>query len=334
MTWFNEFTEWLKKTAEVPLLLCLRNFQKFQGCSCFTVNMERIFKIKTKTNRVLQSQYPSERRYSASIVIGLSVVFLQLCFYSILMGVLIVQKLTVQSSTNNSFNQNETEISIFSSTNNSDIENFDSVTNKTYKNEIDSYRKMDSNTILQNSQTYVDLPTLMCSGCFLMAAGFALCFITASTFSTITALIGLLFSLLTCLNLNFNYDTYIYEAATISPITFSLTMNIIILSLIGLMWSILSAKVAYVGMRSSYPDDMIISKGRHVEVSTVKKGNGKCTFPSDILDHFPSGEKLARYLPKKDSGDLPKAESSLEYRQRVDRFLSEVPEVGSEKSCT
>lgn len=313
------------------------------GCYRFNIKMERIFKIKTKTNRVLQSQYPSERRYSASTVIGLSVVFLLLCVFSILMGLLIVQQLTVQFSPDIYFNQNKTEVNISNSTN-----NFESFTNNTYNEETNSYEKLerDSSIILQqNSQIYINIPTLMCSGCFLMAVGFALSFGTgtmawkrwyidinitfffvACTLSIITASIGLLFSLLTCLNLNFDYDTYIYEPTNVSPIPFSLTMNIIILSSIGVMWSILSAKVGYVGMKSSYPDDIIISKGRRVEVSTVKKGNGRCAFPPDIINHFPSGEKLAKYLPKKDSGDLPKAESTLEYRQRVDRFLSEVPE--------
>ncbi|KAJ8962469.1 hypothetical protein NQ314_005706 [Rhamnusium bicolor] len=99
--------------------------------------------------------------------------------------------------------------------------------------------------------------------------------------------------------MNFDYNEY--ESNPASPITFSLAMNIVILSSVGVMWSVLSTKIAYQGMRNSYTDDMVISKGgRTVLVNTITKGSKHCsTFPPDIINHFPVSGKLAKYLPKK-----------------------------------
>ncbi|KAG5870633.1 hypothetical protein JTB14_034885 [Gonioctena quinquepunctata] len=204
----------------------------------------------------------------------------------------------------------------------------------------------------QVADVSINVPALVCSGCFIMALGYFLSFSTgllawkqwyvdhnitffllASTFSALTSAISLLIALFTCFNMDFDYDTYTYSPSTNSPITFSLAMNIIILSTVGVIWSFLSSKVGYKGMRTSYPDDMVAGKGgRHVEVNTVRKGskNGN-TFPPDIISHFPVDDKLAKYLPKKEDRDLPKAESSLEYRQRVDKFLSGDPETVENK---
>lgn len=328
--------------------------------------MERIFKIKTKTDRVPISTYPSERRYSASMVIGLSVVFLQLFFYSILMGTLILHKMTVHPYINNIPDQNNTEEVTVNST---EIVNLSELnpnnSNKMQVQLLKLYEKVDRDidiileqnkhlhvVLNENSEMYINVAVLMCSGCFLMSFGYILAFglgvlawkqwyidhnitlfFLASAFSSLTAAIALLISVFTCINLDYDYDTYTYEVNRVTPITFSLAMNITILSTIGLIWSFLASKVAYVGMKSGYPDDMIFNKvGRHVEVSTEQKGNKKCVFPQDIIDRFPSNVKLAKYLPTKENGNLPKSESTLEFQQRVNRFLSEVPE-NSVKNC-
>nr|XP_023014814.1 uncharacterized protein LOC111504484 [Leptinotarsa decemlineata]XP_023014815.1 uncharacterized protein LOC111504484 [Leptinotarsa decemlineata]XP_023014816.1 uncharacterized protein LOC111504484 [Leptinotarsa decemlineata] len=285
--------------------------------------MERIFKIRTKSDRNPRGQYPSERRYSASIVVGLSVVFLQLFLYSILMGTLIVHKMTVNQNAN--------------TTRDNDI----GILNETEIQELERLEEKLERDLDHKVQVSINVPALVCSGCFIMATGYFLSFSTgllawkrwyvdhnitffflAATFSTLTSALSLLLSLLTCLNMDFDYDTYNYAPSEASPITFSLALNIIILSSVGVIWSFLSSKVGYKGMRTSYPDDMGVGKGgQQVEVSVERKGNGNA-FPPDIISHFPVDDKLAKYLPRKENRDLPKAESTLEYQQRVDKFLS------------
>ncbi|KAJ8925502.1 hypothetical protein NQ315_009340 [Exocentrus adspersus] len=208
------------------------------------------------------------------------------------------------------------------------------------------YDRVEKDLDLNSDHYYINVPALVCGGCFVMALGCFFSFVTgimawkrwyidhnitffflASSFSTLTSAICFLLSVLTTLNMNFNFDEYETSPPN-APITFSLAMNIIILSCIGLIWSFLSTKVAYKGMKNGYPDDVIVSKaGRTVQVSTVRKGNiNSVTFPPDIINHFPAGEKLAKYVPKQDNGNLPKAESNIEYQQRVDKFLSGTPE--------
>ncbi|XP_018575730.1 uncharacterized protein LOC108914397 [Anoplophora glabripennis] len=310
--------------------------------------MERIFKIKTKSNIDPRDQYPSERRYSASIVIGLSVVFLQLFLYSVLMGTLIVHKLTMQEKESEMIGET-TGNTDTPMTNNGQESNLDNSTEEmvlTTENPVQRlFEKVEKDINVHNGHYYINIPALVCSGCFVMALGFICSFVTgilawkrwyidhnitffflASSFSTLTSAICLLLSGLITVNMNFNFNEY--ESNPTSPVTFSLAMNIIILSSIGLIWSFLSTKVSYRGMKNGYPDDVAVSKGgRTVQVSTVTKGSKNCTtFPPDIINHFPAGEKLAKYVPKKDNSNLPKAESNFEYQQRVDKFLSGTPE--------
>ncbi|KAG5867311.1 hypothetical protein JTB14_025929 [Gonioctena quinquepunctata] len=235
------------------------------------------------------------------------------------MGTLIVHKMTVK------YNPNATQDTVVEILNDTEIGNLQRLEEKLERD------------LEQVADVSINVPALVCSGCFIMALGYFLSFSTgllawkqwyvdhnitffflASTFSALTSAISLLISLLHLLQ---------------PGITFSLAMNIIILSTVGVIWSFLSSKVGYKGMRTSYPDDMVAGKGgRHVEVNTVRKGskNGN-TFPPDIISHFPVDDKLAKYLPKKEDRDLPKAESSLEYRQRVDKFLSGDPETVENK---
>lgn len=283
--------------------------------------MERVFKIRTTSNRNPRSQYPSERRYSASIVTGLSVVYFQLCLYSVLMGSLIVHKMNTHN--------NQLFEEIYVNKNDSD-ETISVLADKIEKflNSEDHY--------------YTKIPALTCAGCFLMSIGFFSAFLTgifawkkwyidhnitffflANTLSMITSSLSLTISLITFLHFEVD-DFNSISKAQIYPITLSLALNIFILSFIGVVWSILSSKVAYRGMKTNYPDDMSFPVGgRHVEVNIIKKGNLNVNiYPPDIISHFPANDKLAKYLPKKDTSNLPKLESNSEYQQRVNQFLA------------
>lgn len=287
--------------------------------------MERVFKIKTTSNRNPRAQYPSERRYSASIVTGLSVVYFQLCLYSVLMGSLIIHKM-------NNANYVQTREAYSNTT------NLDKPINGTSTNLFEKIEE----SLRTEDYYYSKIPALTCSGCFLMSVGFFCSFITgifawrhwyidhnitffflANSLSTLTSSLSLTISLITLMNFELEGFNSISQVQ-IYPITLSLALNICILSFIGVIWSILASKIAYKGMKTNYPDDMNFSfGGRHVEVNTVKKGNMNINiYPPDIISHFPASDKLAKYLPKKDASNLPKSESNTEYQQRVNMFLS------------
>ncbi|KAJ8960130.1 hypothetical protein NQ318_003849 [Aromia moschata] len=270
--------------------------------------MERIFKIKTKTTPDPRVQYPSERRYSASIVLGLSVVFVQLFLYSVLMGTLIVHRLALH----------ETE-SLANETSPNATRTDDGAANRLHEKIARDLRPGSA------GEYYVNVPALVCAGCFVMALGAAFSsatgllawkrwyidhnitlFFLSTTFSALTSAISLLVSTLGALDV---------ERAA-SPVTLSVATNVVVLSAVGVAWSGLSTNVAYKGMRNGYPDDVVLSKGgRTVEVSTVRKGGKGCgPLPPDIVSHFPASGKLAKYLPRQEDGNLPKAESNREYR--------------------
>ncbi|CAG9860766.1 unnamed protein product [Phyllotreta striolata] len=241
--------------------------------------MERIIKVKTKIDRIPRSSSPSERRYSASMVLGLSVVFLGLFAYTAIMGTIIIYKLTVQPYANltdaNIVEKLETRN--FTIENNSTIlqEELAKLYDKVDRDldlVLEGYKRLEI-MLKRNSDNYFHYPALICC-CFLMAVGhlngFILgilawkrwyidrnitLFFVAAVSSTIFAALGLVLSIVTCFNLKYDYDTYVYEVSRANPITFSLVLNIAVASTVGLIWSSLAAKISYKGMRSEYPDD-------------------------------------------------------------------------------
>lgn len=291
--------------------------------------MERVFKIRTKSNRNLRALYPSERRYSASIVIGLSMVYLQLSIYAFLMGSLIVHKYNMPHDVH-------TEI-----TNNHD--------NITLEHEMMLSQRIarDIAPVGRHSLYYARIPTCICGGCFLMSVGFFSAFITgifawkqwymdyninfffvANTFALLTSTISLSILLFTFVDVNFDMDDCKCDIAKeVYPVTVSLALNIFILSFIGTIWSILALKISFRGMKTKYPEGFSFTvTGKVIEVNIIKTGNKKGDiYPTDVISHFPATEKLAKYLPKKETGNLPKAESNLEYQERVNQFLAGKP---------
>lgn len=286
-----------------------------------SASMERIFKIKTKSPPDLTNQYPSERRYSSSIVLGLSVVLLQLSVCSVLMGGLIVHKMSLFDHTREK-TDNETEQSL-----------------KRLSEKLGRDLDYNDQTYLHY---YINIPALITAGCFLMSFGDILAFITGifawnrwyidnnitfffltCSFSTLTASISLLISVLTSVNIRFDQlDEYEAGNQDFFPLSLPLAVNIIVLSFFNLLWCFVATKIAYKGMKNSYPDDVMVKRGR-IEVSTIKKGNQNSmnNIPIEVINNFTLG-KMAKYLPKKENNDLPKPESNAEYEQRVNKFLS------------
>lgn len=324
--------------------------------------MENIYKIKVKTNPSPLCVYPSERRYSASTVLGLGVVHLALAATTLLLASLTLTT-SKEAIVATGFAENQTQTIL----NNEPEDNKTSeevaldvtaspetfVEIQDFTSTISAIPELNTNDSfisrakrdLKSHQYYTNIsiaPCVMTLGSLLAGMTALLAwkrwyidnnikwFFITSCMSVLTSLVCLLLTAFTVSaagdfdGVQFSYD---FPNGPSKPPNFSLVVavNILIASVSEVIWSILSAKIAYKGMISNYPEDIVISKsGGRTEVCTVRKGNKKVkAIPPDIINHFPNSGKLAKYLPKKDSGNLPKEESSKEYRERVNKFLTE-----------
>lgn len=315
------------------------------------MGIENIYKIKIKTNPPSLGLYPSERRYSASTVQGLGVVHLILAATALLLASLSLSSIKYDQVHNTTISNNTV---LLSSTTEYTTEiittTFEETEQTNYtdmvfrkKREVDEYEP----------RNYANLsigPYLM--SCGSLCAGFAALlawkkwyidnnikwFFIASCISAVTSTICLvLTSIIVTAAGDFSASQFSEEYPEFrnSRPGFSLVLavNILIASVSEVIWSLLSAKIAYKGMVNGYPDDIVISRsGGKVEVSTISKGNKKAKISTpDILNHFPTSKKLAKYFPKKDVGNLPKAESNMEYQERVNKFLSSNNSANSER---
>lgn len=323
--------------------------------------MENIYKIKIKTNPPCFGVYPSERRYSAQTVQGLGVVHLLLAATALLWACLSIttnkhhQVYVTQNTTDT--NNVEESISLavvgFQTTpsleeSSKEILSDNTTENQDYTNqESDKNRTIYSRRKRSTVENYNGYSTLSIGPCVMtlgsLCAGLAAMlawkrwyidnnikwFFIMSCISAITSSVCLLLTALTVTSvgefssLQFSYD---FEEIGAKKPSFSLVLavNILIASFAEVIWSILSAKIAYRGMINDYPEEIVISRSRgRIEVNTVQKGNKKARIiPPDILNHFPASKKLAKYFPKKETGNLPKEESNMEYQERVHKFLS------------
>lgn len=283
--------------------------------------MENIFKIKIRSNPDPREQYPSERKYSATTVLGLSVIYLCL---SILALILAILTFTGSDHLNADFLQNEdvkNEI-IFVKDKQEWTPSSSNYTEETSSNQTTTQEHDHICFYLSLSATLVTLAGLITS-----ITGFLAwkrwyidanikCFFIMTCFASIMSIISLIFL---ALAFNILYDHYPKEPRAL----LKLGIHITIATLIALIWSILSAQIAYQGMKNTYPDDVFTSQRRgRVQSNTKHSGSKLPVMPPDILNHFPEGKKFTKYFPKKDPGNLPKAESNVEYQERVRKFLT------------
>lgn len=315
--------------------------------------MEDIYTIKIKSNPDPRSLYPSERRYSASTVLGLGVVHLALAATILLLASL---------SLSNSADVSKPLVNVSKEVleeRNDDV---------AFLDEDDIHNEqLKIVTNVDNSDVFLSLtiaPCIMAIGA--IAAGITgllawkrwyidhniRWFFFMSAISVITALICFVTNCLSVGEMieqrstltkntfvfSFNENNVVVDRVrqeSIKSQIFSksqtgappnlrlvLAINILIASVLELIWSVMSTKVSFFGMRNNYPDDIILSRGK-IEVNTVHKGNksGKTVAP-DILNHHPKKRKFVKYFPKIENGFLPKQESNNEYRDRVNKFLS------------
>ncbi|KAI5635058.1 hypothetical protein NE865_12176 [Phthorimaea operculella] len=117
-----------------------------------------------------------------------------------------------------------------------------------------------------------------------------------------------------------------------------LSINILIASVLELLWSILSVKIAYKGMRNNYKEDND-RRGNCISVVTTIKGNtnklprnAKLIPPKpDLIEHYPSTKIKRIFLAQSDNGFYLKnqnnkaknTETSSEfYKERMMNFLN------------
>lgn len=313
--------------------------------------MEDIYTIKVRSNPDPRSLYPSERRYSASTVLGLAVVHLALATTVLLLASLSLTSNNAKKVDNTTLKVN---ISEEIDEKNNDVAFLDEEVEEQSFEEL-RYNQYVNLTII---------PSIMACGA--IAAGLTgllawkkwyidyniKWFFFMSLISVITALVCLTMTALTVgamieqksittqntFIFTFNNNNIMINSIDKDPnsiqskifsknkdtpnLRLVLAVNLLIASFLELTWSILSTKLGYFGMRNSYPDDIVLSRGK-IEVSTVHKGNKvKKSVEPDILNHHPKKRKFVKYFPKTENEILPKQESNKEYRDRVDKFLS------------
>lgn len=119
-----------------------------------------------------------------------------------------------------------------------------------------------------------------------------------------------------------------------------LSINILIASFLEFLWSVLSVKISYKGMRNNYKEDDNERRGNCISVVTTIKGNntkklprnGKLLPPKpDLIQHYPSTKIKKIFLAQSDNGFYLKnqgnkaknTESSSEfYKERMMNFLN------------
>lgn len=323
--------------------------------------MENIYKIKIKSNPPCLGLYPSERRYSASTVQGLGVVHLLLAATALLWACLSLttnkhHHIYAAENTTDTSNVEESvslAVETFQTTPVPEEPSKDLPTEFVTENQDFMVHEDDKNSTIPSrarrstEDSYNQYATLSIGPCVMtlgsLCAGLAALlawkrwyidnnikwFFIMSCVSAVTSTVCLLLTALTVTSvgefdsLQFSYE---FEENRAKKPSFSLVLavNILIASVSEVIWSVLSAKIAYRGMINDYPEDIVISRSRgRIEVNTVHKGNKKARIiPPDILNHFPASKKLAKYFPKKETGNLPKEESNMEYQERVHKFLS------------
>ncbi|KAK4884767.1 hypothetical protein RN001_001038 [Aquatica leii] len=270
--------------------------------------MESIFKVKVQTNPDPRWLYPSERRYSASIVLGLGVVHLAFASSALLMACL----------------------SVTSKHNIQKIDNWlipnDNINNDEF--DTNHFDEIDLDAILTVG------PCLICIGA--VAAGFTgilawkrwfidhniKLFFVMSLISIATSTIAIILESLVMVYLNnYCYSKELIQKTINLKSKDVIIINILITAVLEWVWSFLSIKVSFEGMRKDYPEEVEAAKDQgKVKVNTIHKGNVKNKdIQSDVINHV---NKTLNKFHKKPNSNLPKDESHSEYCERVNKFLS------------
>ncbi|XP_067004120.2 uncharacterized protein [Anabrus simplex] len=134
-------------------------------------------------------------------------------------------------------------------------------------------------------------------------------------------------------------DKYVFHKHLLSSrggeTRFVIVINLLVASILEIAWSILSAKIAWKGMKSGYPEDgpprtdtlqsMRGDEHSKEKNKTRSKKMGGLRKPDIISNHDGSKLDLRRksyYKEERRDPSLPMQESPTEYQERVRRFLA------------
>lgn len=329
--------------------------------------MEDVYTIKVKTKPDTRNLYPSERRYSASTVSGLAWVHIALAATSFLLACLAL----VSPNSDEQTQQNSTVIT--PDTTNSTIvnkgnNNFMLVLAPTLITIFGLAAGLAS--ILASARWYVDknitwlffmstLSSLVSLISFVMIAAW---FVTTSEgdisdfykdkipFKDFIVVKNTDVVIKNESHMVIALDNNLEEENPHSFTKRVLSINILIAAFLELLWSILSVKISYKGMRNSYKDESSDRRGNCVSVVTKIKGNDTKKMPRngiipsklDLIEHYPSRKVKSLFLAQDENGfylrnqDKTKqnTETSSEYyKERMMNFLNRCAAEGYSEKC-
>lgn len=325
--------------------------------------MEDVYTIKVKTKPDTRNLYPSERRYSASTVSGLAWVHIALAATSFLLACLALVNPPEGAGT---FNETS------ATTNISDFDVYDNTTEKFEE-------KYDSNYILVLAPALITIfglaagiTSILASVRWYIDRNITWLFVM-SVLSTLISFSSFILIAVWFVNTtdgdisDFYKDKVPFKDFIVVKHTdvidrneshmivalnqpedksqlFTkrvLSINILIAAFLELLWSILSVKISYKGMRNNYKDDSNERRGNAISVVTTIKGNdpknlprnGKLLQPKpDLIEHYPSKKIKRIFLAQNDNGfylknqnnkPKPNTETSSEfYKERMMNFLN------------
>ncbi|XP_045508448.1 uncharacterized protein LOC123704181 [Colias croceus] len=316
--------------------------------------MEDVYTIKVKTKPDTRNLYPSERRYSASTVSGLAWVHIALAATSFLLACLALVNPNIQEDNSLDKNATETHNSTDTSTNTHEY----------------SYLLVLAPSLLTIFALAAGLAAILASVRWYIDRNITWLFIM-SVLSTIVSLTSFIIIAVWTLSSDDTLkeykdkillrDVFIIEHTQILDKNEShfviarnatefkednsnlftkrvLSINIMIAAFLELLWSILSVKISYKGMRNNYKDGDE-RRGNCIQVVTTIKGdmkrlprNGKLVpLKSNLIDHYPSRKIKRIFLAQNDNGFYLKnqnnkaknTETSSEfYKERMMNFLN------------
>ncbi|XP_041988272.1 uncharacterized protein LOC121739775 [Aricia agestis] len=314
--------------------------------------MEDIYTIKVKTKPDTRNLYPSERRYSASTVSGLGWVHLALAATSSLLASLALVNPTaseINIENNDTLNENATI-----------------TTPEPYNY---GYMLVLAPTLLAFFALAAGCASILASVRWYVDKNITILF-TMSIFSTLVALTAIIMIFVWLFETENDVTEFYKEQIPFKDILILkhtdiieknashfvimknsteireedskvftqrvLSINILIAAFLELLWSILSVKISYKGMRNNYKVNEE-RRGNCVSVVTTIKGNDPRKMPRkflkpDLIDAYPSRKIKKIFLAQNDNGFYLKNQnnktkqntetSSDFYKERMNNFLN------------
>ncbi|XP_039748183.1 uncharacterized protein LOC120625245 [Pararge aegeria] len=322
--------------------------------------MEDVYTIKVKTKPDTRNLYPSERRYSASTVSGLAWVHIALASTSFLLACLALVNPNAEESV--LLEKNET------STDNS-TEVLQETTNNTYILIL-------APSLITFFALAAGIASIFASIRWYIDRNITWLFVM-STLSTLISFVSFTMVIVWLISTEDDISDFYKDKIPFKDIIIIkhsdiiernnshfviprnstevkedvsklftkrvLSINILIAAFLELLWSILSVKISYKGMRSNYKEDNE-RRGNCISVVTTIKGNntkkrpinGKFNPKPDLIDHYPSRKIKKIFLAQNDNGfylknqnnkNKPNTETSSEfYKERMLNFLNRCAE--------